>query len=250
MCCCASTSNVYIHSARDDRQKKFKAEGGDGLVAWKDAISYLTVQIKIMKSEKKDLWLGLKMLTPGPEKWFWFNIRDEMSFWMSAEEQMQFKKCIVMSREEQPAKWLLPSAFRHVLDEVPTPKTMAQSTKAANRRKRRSTFGEIDTPTASSIAKKAVAVPGQESSTRSPTKKTGNGSEATISSPAAAGKVSIPAKSIVIPHASSQKVTSVEPTAEKGDDAAVTQSEKVIRPEAAAPTKIPYDPKFASSSIV
>ena len=198
-----------------------------------------------MKSEKKDLWLGLKMLTPGPEKWFWYNVRDEMSFWMSAEEQMQFKKCIAMPREEQPAKWLLPSAFRHVLEEVPTPKTMAQSTKAANRRKRRSTFGEIDTPTASSMAKKTVAI---TKAPKTPTSKTGNDAEATTPVSAAVGTVSSPTKSDVPQQALSQNANPLFPTADK--EAAVTQSEKIVSSEIQPPSKIPYDRKFASSSIV
>ena len=108
-----------------------------------------------MKSEKKDLWLGLKLLSPGPEKWFWLNMRDDMAFWMTPEEQMQFKHSLSQSPEERRPKWLIPTAFRNVQGETPTPKTMATSAKNTNRRKRRGTYGDVETPTASSLAKSA-----------------------------------------------------------------------------------------------
>lgn len=209
------------------------------MVAWKDAISYLTVQINIMKSEKKDLWLGLKQVAPGPERWFWFNIRDEMSFWMTAEEQMQYKHCLSLPREEQPAKWLLPSAFRHVIEEV----APVVSNVKSGRRKRRSTFGEIDTPTAASLAK-------SKGKAQAPQQKGGKVDVPldTATSPATSRKLSLPADVSAI-------VGSTPDSTENDSGKLAAQPEQYLNESAEAvkdsktahsSSKIPYNPKYAA----
>lgn len=195
-----------------------------------------------MKSEKKDLWLGLKMVTPGPEKWFWFNIRDEMSFWMTAEEQIQFKQCLLLPLEQQPPKWLLPSAFRHVVE--PTPK-VATSTKASSRRKRRSTFGEIDTPTAASLAKN-IAVAAAKAPNQGKGKKGDFPTETPSArkTPTSTNISSIAEDSAAVPDATLQgPATGAVLVEGPGDSTSSSQSPGLT------PAKIPYDAKYAAESF-
>ena len=159
-----------------------------------------------------------------------------MSFWMSEDETIQYKHCLTLPREEMPPKWLIPMAYRNIQEEAPTPKTIVNNTKNANRRKRRSTFGEIDTPTVSSAARAAQAkapTPGTQGKSQLETNKR----NMSMKKDQLTGPQAAPAMG----GAGSTSVPVLEPAVTQG---VATQSAKN---PANSTSKIPYDVKYAAA---
>lgn len=97
-----------------------------------------------------------------------------MSFWMTEDEAMQYKQCLSMPMEQIPKKWLIPTAYRNLPEEsAQAPKVIVSKAKAANKRGRRKTFGELDAPTTASLAKTRVAVDISSPDKAAPTPKGG-----------------------------------------------------------------------------
>jgi hypothetical protein len=123
-------SDLFIHvfTAYDmaKLQKVFKTDG-DGMVSWSEAIDYLHKHLKILRStQKHDLWVGLREPN-GAKRFFWYNIRNDWSFWMSDTEASQYAACLGMPPAERPSKWLLPTAARDIVAPVSSEKVADES---------------------------------------------------------------------------------------------------------------------------
>jgi hypothetical protein len=151
-------------------QKTFHVTDDEATVAWKDAVTYLTSQLKIMRStQKRDLWVNISLFLKlliliyvlcfvhqiglndftAQQRYFWYNIRDDTSFWMSAEEQEQYilarRMLINPDAENLPLHWLVPMRCRETIAQPEPDKTPKNTTKKLQKgRRRRATF-EDDT---------------------------------------------------------------------------------------------------------
>ena len=76
-------------------------------MSWDEAVESLTRKIGELKSTKRDVWLGLTDSKSG--NLFWYNLRDETSFWMTPEDQQQYTARRDQTGDDRATRMLKPS---------------------------------------------------------------------------------------------------------------------------------------------
>jgi hypothetical protein len=71
-------------------------------------VESLTRKITELKSTKRDVWLGLT--DNNSSNMFWYNLRDETSFWMTPEDQEQYRVRRSQSVDERAGRLMKPTA--------------------------------------------------------------------------------------------------------------------------------------------
>ena len=67
-------------------------EDGDGLISWSEAIHQFSSIFKRIRDARSDYWIALIDKPTG--RFFWFNVRDEHSFWMNEEDEANYHRLI------------------------------------------------------------------------------------------------------------------------------------------------------------
>lgn len=84
--------SIFSYHLTDDDleslQHSFDVDG-DGVVTLDEALTTFKKKITEMKSENRDVWLGLVDKPTG--NLFWYNLRDDSSNWMTEEDQARFR---------------------------------------------------------------------------------------------------------------------------------------------------------------
>ena len=67
-------------------------DDGDGLISWTEALDEFGKIFSRLRDARSDYWIALLDKPTG--RFFWFNVRDEHSFWMNAEDEANYQRLI------------------------------------------------------------------------------------------------------------------------------------------------------------
>lgn len=67
-------------------------DNGDGLISWAEALDEFSKIFTRLRDTRSDYWIALLDKPTG--RFFWFNVRDEHSFWMNAEDEANYQRLI------------------------------------------------------------------------------------------------------------------------------------------------------------
>mmetsp|Transcript_10387 Transcript_10387/g.15790 ORF Transcript_10387/g.15790 Transcript_10387/m.15790 type:complete len:770 (+) Transcript_10387:118-2427(+) len=86
-------------------------DNNDGSISWEEALEEFNKIFRSKINDKRDHWIGL--VDKATNNLFWFNLRDETSFWMNEEDQEKYRAVIANGKasEEVMAPAEIPSAL-------------------------------------------------------------------------------------------------------------------------------------------
>lgn len=67
-------------------------DDGDGLISWAEALDEFGKIFTRLRDARSDYWIALLDKPTG--RFFWFNVRDEHSFWMNADDEANYQRLI------------------------------------------------------------------------------------------------------------------------------------------------------------
>jgi Ca2+-binding EF-hand superfamily protein len=67
-------------------------DNGDGLISWSEALDEFNKIFTRLRDARSDYWIALLDKPSG--RFFWFNVRDEHSFWMQPDDEANYQRLI------------------------------------------------------------------------------------------------------------------------------------------------------------
>lgn len=67
-------------------------DNGDGMISWAEALDEFGKIFSQIRSSRSDYWIALIDKPTG--RFFWYNVRDENSFWMQPEDEENYQRLI------------------------------------------------------------------------------------------------------------------------------------------------------------
>lgn len=105
---------LFIHVLSDfDRSRLdlYLDPKTDYPVSWREANEYFEVQFNLMKQRKVNLWVGIPMVNSNA-RYFWYNLRNDASEWMTDAETVMFMKAMTLPPAERPRSSIMPSTLQ------------------------------------------------------------------------------------------------------------------------------------------
>jgi hypothetical protein len=103
---------LFVHVLSDfdmSRLEMYLDVKTDAPVSWREANTYFQVQFRMLKKKSGDSWVGLKTVsTTGTGRYFWYNLRDDSSSWMTEQETVMFIRALALPPAERSKRSLLP----------------------------------------------------------------------------------------------------------------------------------------------
>lgn len=124
--------NMFIHVLSDSdlsRLEQYLDPQSDVPVSWSEANTYFQIQFTHLKARQVDLWVGLKALT-GVERYFWYNLKDDSSRWMSDQEAIKYVEALSLPAADRCKRHLVPTSKLRRQD-TPATQLLKISTSAA-----------------------------------------------------------------------------------------------------------------------
>jgi Ca2+-binding EF-hand superfamily protein len=72
-------------------------DDGDGLISWAEALDEFNKIFSRLRDARSDYWIALIDKPTG--RFFWYNVRDEHSFWMNAEDEANYHRLVTEGLE-------------------------------------------------------------------------------------------------------------------------------------------------------
>jgi len=91
-----------VLSLTDGDREILEAEwdkNNDGLVSWSEALEQFTALFKKYINANQDHWIALIDKTNG--QFFWYNLKDENSFWMTEEDQRRYQEMLKQGTQNE-----------------------------------------------------------------------------------------------------------------------------------------------------